>query len=294
MSLDTTSELLTAEAGASEIRPARHTRERMIWTHVALIVGAIVMCFPFLWQILTSFKTIDEALMVPPQLLPAHWGLSNYQKALGAIPFGALFANSVASVIVRTVSQVAFCSLAGYAFARLRFPFRNTLFLALLAIMMVPRELYMLPQSEIMKGLGLLNTVGGLIAPGLFSAFGTFLMRQFFRSLPPSLEEAAQLDGAGFFRTFFSIMLPLARPGMVALAIFTALFSWNELLWPLVVNSDTDKLNLSAGLSTLIGQGITDYPMLMAGSFVAEIPMIILFLMLQRRFIAGIAFTGTR
>ncbi|TDT74705.1 carbohydrate ABC transporter membrane protein 2 (CUT1 family) [Arthrobacter sp. AG258] len=266
----------------------------MFWTHAALILGAVVMCFPFLWQVLTSFKTIDEALLVPPQLLPAQWNFTNYEKALTALPFGALVANSVASVLVRTAFQVAFCSMAGYAFARLRFPFRNTLFLALLAIMMVPRELYMLPQTEIMKGLGLLNTVPGLIAPGLFSAFGTFLMRQFFRSLPPSLEEAAKLDGAGFFRTFFSIMMPLARPGMIALAIFTALFSWNELLWPLVVNSGTDKLNLSAGLSTLIGQGITDYPMLMAGSFIAELPMVILFLVLQRRFISGIAFTGTR
>ena len=266
----------------------------MGWTHGMLIVGAVVMLFPFLWQLLTSFKTIDESLLVPPALLPGQWNLDNYRKATDALPFGALFLNSVASVLVRTVVQVALCSLAGYAFARLRFPFRNTLFLLLLSIMMVPRELYLLPQSEIMQSLGWLNSLPGLIAPGLFSAFGTFLMRQFFLSLPKSLEEAAALDGAGYFRTFRSVMLPLARPGMIALAIFVALFSWNEVLWPLFVNSDTDKLNLAAGLSTLVGQGLADYPMLMAGSLLAEIPMIILFLLLQRRFIEGIAFTGAK
>ncbi|SCG37771.1 carbohydrate ABC transporter permease [Micromonospora coxensis] len=281
-------------ASAPRRRPRHHRDSPMVWTHSMLIIGAVVMLFPFLWQILTSFKSIDESLLTPPVFLPTRWNLDNYRKVTDALPFGAMFLNSVASVVVRTIVQVAFCSLAGYAFARLRFPFRNTLFLLLLSIMMVPRELYLLPQSEIMKSLGWLNTLPGLIAPGLFSAFGTFLMRQFFLSLPKSLEEAAALDGAGYFRTFVSVMLPLARPGMIALAIFVALFSWNEVLWPLFVNSDTDRLNLAAGLSTLVGQGLADYPMMMAGSLLAEVPMIILFLLLQRRFIEGIAFTGSK
>ncbi|MFF8478923.1 carbohydrate ABC transporter permease [Streptomyces sp. NPDC015414] len=263
-------------------------------SHLMLLTGAVIMLFPFLWQLLTSFKTIDQSLQVPPVLLPPQWSADNYTKAVQTLPFGAMLFNSVASVVVRTVVQVVLCSMAGYAFARLRFPFRRTLFLLLLSIMMVPRELYLLPQSEIMQSLGWLNSLPGLIAPGLFSAFGTFLMRQFFLTLPSNLEEAAALDGAGRLRTFVSVMLPLARPGMVALAIFVALFSWNELLWPLFVNSDADKMNLSAGLSTIVGQGLADTPMLMAGSVLAEIPMIVLFLVLQRRFIEGIAFTGTK
>ncbi|MGV8895756.1 MAG: carbohydrate ABC transporter permease [Rhodoglobus sp.] len=266
----------------------------MKWTHLVLILGAVVMCFPFLWQILTTFKTLDETLRIPTVLWPTQWNFDSYARALSALPFGALFVNSALSVIVRAVFQVVLCSLAGYAFAKLRFPFKNVLFIALLAIMMVPRELYLLPQSEIMKALGWLNTIPGLIAPGIASAFGTFLMRQFFLSLPPSLGEAAQIDGAGQLRTFFSVMLPLARPGLTALTIFTALFSWNELLWPLIVNSDADKLNLSAGLSTLVGDITTDYPLMMAGAVMAELPMIVLFLFLQKQFIEGIAFTGTK
>ncbi|MET4783158.1 carbohydrate ABC transporter permease [Glaciihabitans sp. UYNi722] len=252
------------------------------------------MIVPFVWQILTTFKSETEALAVPSDILPAQLNWQNYLDVFVRIPLGAMFVNSVASVLIRTAAQVLFCSMAGYAFARLRFPLRNFLFVLLLAIMMVPREIYLLPQSEIMKSLGLLNTVAALIAPGLFSAFGTFLMRQFFATLPISLEEAARLDGASRFRTFFSVMLPLARPGLLALAIFTALWSWNELLWPLIVNSDADKLNLSAGLASLTGEYVTNYPMLMAGSLMAELPMIIVFLLLQKRFVEGIAGTGIK
>lgn len=275
---------------------SRHKSDvrQLMMVHAILIMGSVIMVFPFIWQIMTSFKTSPEALLVPPRLLPVAFQWDAYRRVFDTIPFWDMFYVSVWSVGVRTLAQVIFCSMAGYAFARLRFPFRNTLFIMLLAIMMVPREIYLLPQTEIMKSLGLLDTIAALTAPGLFSAFGTFLMRQFFLTLPPSLEEAARIDGAGRFRIFFEIMLPLAKPGMVALAIFTALWSWNELLWPIVVNSDPSKLNLAAGISTLAGTRTIDFPMMMAGSLMAQLPMIVLFIILQKRFVQGIATSGLK
>ncbi|MBE4719321.1 sugar ABC transporter permease [Pseudarthrobacter sp. AB1] len=262
--------------------------------HVVLIAGATVMLFPFIWQFLTSFKTTSESLSVPATLFPSEWRLDNYISATTLIPFFDQLLVSTISVLSRTAVVLILCSAAGYAFARLRFPGRNILFFALLGIMMVPRELYLLPQTEILGSLGLLNTVTGLVLPGFISAFGVFLMRQFFLSLPASLEEAARIDGAGPFRIFFAIMLPLAKPGLIALAIFTSIYSWNELLWPLIVNSDPEKLNLAAGLSTFGGEFITPYPLLMAGSFLAQLPLIVLFLFMQKQFIEGIAFSGAK
>ncbi|AZH79329.1 sugar ABC transporter permease [Microbacterium sp. Y-01] len=261
-------------------------------TYLLLSAGAAIMIAPFAWQILTAFKTPAEALRVPPTLLPDQWSLTNFTTALSSIPFGAQLMTSIASVGVRSVGQALFCALAGYAFARLMFPGKNILFLAILAILMVPSQLYLLPQYEIMSAWGILNSLPALIIPGIFSAFGTFLMRQFFMSLPRELEEAAKIDGAGHFRTFWVIMLPLAKPGLITLTIFTALYSWNELLWPLIVNNDPSTLNLSAGLSFLVGQYSTNYPVLMAGALMAQVPMVLLFLLLQKQFINGIAFTG--
>lgn len=277
----------------AKARTAENARAHLL-VHAVLMISALAMVFPFFWQVMTTFKTQTEALQVPPQLFPDTFSFDAYERVLQRIPFADMFNNSVASVIARTAAQLVFCSMAGYAFARLRFPFRNTLFVMLLAIMMVPREIYLLPQTEIMKSVGLLDTVTAMIAPGLFSAFGTFLMRQFFLTLPDALDEAARLDGANRFQIFYLVMLPLAKPGLVALAIFTALWTWNELLWPLVIISTASNLNLSAGISTLSGEYITDYPMLMAGSLMAELPMIVLFLILQKRFIEGIATTGMK
>ncbi|WP_246083588.1 extracellular solute-binding protein [Nonomuraea diastatica] len=190
--------------------------------------------------------------------------------------------------------QVLFCSMAAYAFARLRFPGRNVLFGVFLSVLMVPPQLFVIPQYQIMSSLGWLNSLQAIIVPGLFSAFGVFLLRQFFLGLPRELEEAARLDGAGPVRIYWSVMLPLARPGLVALAILTLLWAWNDLFWPLVVNTDPDKMTLSAGLAALQGQYQTDYPVLMAGSLIASLPVIAVFVFLQRQFVQGIAHTGTK
>jgi multiple sugar transport system permease protein len=270
------------------------TRRRMILPHVVLSLGALLMVGPFIWEILTSFKTFGESIHVPPVVIPASPRWQNYLDVFATIPFSSMFLNSVLMTIGRTVGQVFFCSLAGYAFARMQFPGRHVLFGLFLAVMMVPPQMLLLPQFEIMRAMHLLNSVPALALPGMFSAFGTFLMRQFFSQLPSELEEAARLDGANPWQIYWLIMLPLSVPGMLALGILVAIWSWNDLLWPLVVNTDPEKMPLSAGLSTLQGEHLTNYPVLMAGSLMASLPLIIAFIIFQRQLIQGIATTGMK
>ncbi|MFI5706965.1 carbohydrate ABC transporter permease [Kribbella sp. NPDC051620] len=268
-------------------------RNKNVPVHTILIASALAMVAPFVWQIITSLKTLSSATSVPPSLLPeGRW--DNYSKVFQVLPFGHQFLNTVLMAGLRTIGQVLFCSMAAYAFARLRFPGRNVLFGVLLSVLMVPPQLFIIPQYQIMSSLGWLNSLQALVVPGLFSAFGVFLLRQFFLGLPRELEEAAAIDGAGPVRIYWSIVLPLARPGLVALALLVLLWSWNDLFWPLVVNTDPDKMTLSAGLASLQGQFQTDYPVLMAGSLLASLPIIAIFTLLQRQFIQGIATTGTK
>jgi multiple sugar transport system permease protein len=262
--------------------------------HVVLILGALVMVVPFFWEISTSLKTYAESASVPPTALPAAPIWKNYTDVFSALPFGAQFLNTVIMTVLRTVGQVLFCAAAGYAFARLQFPGRNVIFILFLSVLMIPSQLFLLSQFEIMQRLGLLNTVAALALPGIFSAFGTFLMRQFFLQLPAELDDAARLDGCNPFQVWWRVMLPLAKNGLLALGILTAIWSWNDLLWPLVVNNDPEQMTLSAGLATLQGQFLTNYPVLMAGSFLASIPMIVLFVVFQRNMLEGIASSGIK
>jgi multiple sugar transport system permease protein len=261
--------------------------------HTILIASALAMVAPFGWQIITSLKSLSSATSVPPSLVPeGRW--DNYGKVFDVLPFGHQFLNTVLMAGLRTIGQVLFCSMAAYAFARLRFPGRNLLFGILLSVLMVPPQLFIIPQYQIMSSLGWLNSLQALVVPGLFSAFGVFLLRQFFLGLPKELEEAAAIDGAGPVRIYWSIVLPLARPGLVALSLLVLLWSWNDLFWPLVVNTDPGKMTLSAGLASLQGQFQTDYPVLMAGSLLASLPIIAVFTLLQRQFIQGIATSGIK
>lgn len=292
VSLDT-----RAVVGAAPARSRRAgtPRNRGLWiVHVVLIVGAALMVFPFVWQLLTSFKTLSDSVQVPPSFLPREWVFTNFAEVFDSMPFGQMFLNSVLLTVGRTVGQVALCTMAGYAFARIAFPGRNALFVVFLSVLMVPSQLYLLPQYEIIQTLGWLNTLQALIVPGIFSAFGTFLMRQFFLSMPAELEEAARIEGANPWQTFWRIMVPLAKPGIIALVVFTVLWSWNDLLWPLIVTTDPAKMPLSVGLSQLVGIHGTDYPVLMAGALLATLPMLVTFMILQRQFIQGIAFSGTK
>lgn len=275
-------------------RFGRRVDPASVVTHAVLALGALVMVFPFVWQALTAFKTMPEAVRVPPTILPEAWNWAAFQQVFSALPFREMLTNSLLNTAGRTLGQLVFCSLAAYAFARLRFRGKNVLFALFLSVLMVPPQLLVLPQHEIMQQLGLLNTVPALFLPGMFSAFGTFLLRQFFLSLPRELEEAARIDGAGPFRIFWSIMLPLVRPALAALAVITAMWSWNDLLWPLVVNTDPATAPVSAGLISLEGQFQTNYPVMMAGSVIASLPMLLLYVLLQRHFVQGIALSGSK
>lgn len=201
--------------------------------------------------------------------------------------------NSAVNALARTAAQLLFCSMAAYAFARLEFPGRKVLFGVFLSVLLVPSQLLVIPQYRIMQELHLLNSLPALFLPGMFSAFGTFLLRQFFLALPRELEEAARIDGANPLRIYWSIMLPLARPGLVALGVITMIWSWNDLLWPLIVSTDPSEMTLSVGLASLQSQYNTDYPVLMAGSVLATVPVIAVFVVLQRQVVEGIARTGT-
>ncbi|MGM0867126.1 MAG: carbohydrate ABC transporter permease [Bacillota bacterium] len=267
-------------------------RSKTFLIHFILIMGSIVMLFPFIWMILTSLKTYAESIQVPPVMIPEDFQWKNYQEVFTLLPFFKFMMNTFIITVLRTAGQLFLCSLAAYAFARIVFPGRNLLFVLALSVLMVPGQVFLLPQYMIMVKLGWLNTLQAVVVPGLFSAFGTFLLRQFFMGLPKELEEAARLDGCNHFQIYWRIMLPLAKPGLIALGIFTILWSWNELMWPMIVNSSPDAMTLAVGLSSLQGQYGTNYPILMAGSFLAVLPMLILFIILQKQFIEGIAITG--
>ena len=262
--------------------------------HAVLVVGALVMVVPFIWMLLTSVKSLGESTQIPPVILPATFRWSNYSEVVQTLPFLKFYQNTVLMTAGRTIGQLIFCSLAAYAFARIEFPGRNVLFVLVLSVLMIPAHVFLIPQYLIMKNFGWLNSLQALIVPGLFSAFGTFMLRQFFMGLPRELEEAAKLDGANHFQIYARVMLPLALPGLIALAIFTILWSWNDLIWPLVVNDSPDKMTLSAGLASLQGQHMTNYPVVMAGAVLATWPMLLMFIFLQRYFIEGIAITGTK
>lgn len=267
-------------------------QKNKIIIHTVLILGSLIMVLPFLWMISTSLKTLAESVQVPPNLLPNGFHWENFSRVLNVMPFISFYINTFLMIVGRVVFSVLFSAMAGYAFARIKFPFRNLLFSLVLVQMMVPGQIFIVPQYLLVQNLGLLDSIPALIIPGLVSAFGTFLLRQFFMGLPEELEEAARLDGCNIWQTFFKIMLPLARSGLIALAIFTALFAFKDLMWPLIVNISQNKMTLSSGLASLQGQYATNFPQLMAGSLLAIWPMLLIFIIFQKKFIEGIATSG--
>lgn len=262
--------------------------------HLILLSGILIVVFPFVWMLLTSFKTSGEALRIPPTILPDQFVITAYTTILSALPFAQVYLNTILSTVIITVGQVLFCAMAAYGFARIDFPFKNIIFVILLSVLMVPGQIFLIPQYTIIQKMGLLDSLAALVIPNLFSAFGTFLLRQFFMSLPKELEEAAILDGCNRYQIFGKIMMPLVKPGIVALVIFTAKFAWNNFMWPLIVNTSMEKMTLGPALSTLQGQYTTEYPMQMAGAVMSVIPLIVLFFIFQKQFIEGVAQSGIK
>lgn len=266
----------------------------VVLVHAILILGSFVMIFPFLWMMLTSFKSLGESILIPPTLLPRVWLFENYTEVLRTLPFDKLYINTLLLIFWRVVCATVFSSMAGFAFAKLHFPFKRLLFFIVLTQLMLPTQVFIIPQYLILSSMGQLNTIFALVFPGLVSAFGTFFLRQFYLGLPNDLMEAAVLDGCNTGQTFVRILMPLTKTALMALAVFTAIFAYGDMMWPLIVNMNIEKMTLSAGISSLQGQHSTKYPIMMAGSALAMIPMLVLYLIFQRQFIEGIALTGTK
>ena len=261
-------------------------------TYAVLILGAIIMIFPFVWMILTSLKTVPESMKVPPTIFPAELITSNFGEAMKSLPFMNLYLNTGLMILFRVVCAVVFSSMAGYAFAQLNFRGKNLLFGIVLVQMSLPSQIFIIPQYQMVAKMGLANTIFALVFPGIVSAFGVFFLRQTYMGIPKEIGEAAYLDGCNQWQTFYKVMAPLTGTSVAALTIFTAVFAYSDLMWPLVVNSDLKMMTLSSGLATLRGQFTTNFPVLMAGSLLAMLPIVILYLIFQRQFIEGIASTG--
>lgn len=262
-------------------------------TYIILLIGTIIMIAPFLWMVLTSLKTVSEATQMNPfSIFPSAFRTEAYKSVLSKMNFAKLYWNTLVLIVGRVACAVLTATMAGYAFGRLEFPGKKIAFSLVLFQMMVPAQIFIIPQYLMVSKLNMLNTGFALIFPGLVTAFGTFLLRQNFMGLPKELEEASILDGCNIGQTFLYIMLPLAKSAVVALGIFTAVFAYKDLMWPLVVNTDQATIPLSAALAKLQGQFVADYPELMAASMLAFIPMVIVYILFQKQFIEGIATSG--
>jgi multiple sugar transport system permease protein len=277
-------------------------------SHLVLLAGAAAMLLPFVWMLSTSLKPADQLFTVPPTWVPHPVQWENYLKAMGAGNFGRYAVNSLLLGMANLVTNVVLSALAGYAFARLRFPGRNALFLLVLATLMVPYQVTIIPLFVIVRhiplfggndvlgqgGIGWINSYWGLIVPGAVGAFGIFMLRQFFQTLPVELEDAARIDGADEFRIFWQIMLPLAMPAVATLAIFSFQAGWNAFLWPLLITTTDDMRTVQLGLTVFVQQYRTQWDQLMAATVVATLPVILVFGFGQRLLVRSIAFTGLK
>ena len=259
-----------------------------------LILFSFIMIVPFAWMILTALKTNQEAISVDPfYIFPANgWHWENFGKVWESYNFLILYKNTLLMILFRVICACLTATMAGYAFGRLRFPGKNLMFALVLVQMMIPAQIFIIPQYLMVSKLGLLNTVTGLVFPGLVTAFGTYLLKTGYQGLPKDLEEAAAIDGCNVGQRFLRIMMPLTRSSMVSLGIFTALFAFKDLMWPMIVCTRSETTTLAAGLAKMQGQYNNDYPTMMAAAVLALVPMIVIYLIFQKQFVEGIATSG--
>jgi len=267
---------------------------RMLVYAIAISV-TISVIIPLLWVVFTAFKSLPETYVWPPTILPEQWRVDNIALLFERVPqFGRFFINSVLVSVPLVLLNLFFCSLAGYVFAKFDFPAKNLLFILVLATIMIPFQVTMIPAYRILSTLGWNNTYMGLIIPGMVGAFGIFLMRQFMTSIPTELIEAARIDGASEFRIYWQIIIPSTTPAFAALAIFTFLESWNSFLWPLIVIDTPEMRTLPLGLALLNTQFIAQWPLIMIATLLTSLPVIIIYIIFQRQFIHGILLSGIK
>jgi multiple sugar transport system permease protein len=303
MSVNTEFNTQTLEATKASRTPAPRTSSGMVgsreggrwWLYVILVIALVAVVAPFVWMVLGSFKGEGELRQVPPTWWPQSASLDNYRQLFDRLSFGQFFFNSTVVAAVVTIGNLVFCSMLGYAFAMLDFWGKNALFLAVMGTLMIPFVVMFVPLFVLVANVGLVNTLPGLFLPFLATPFGVFLMRQFILGLPKDLLDAGRVDGAGELRIFFRIFLPLCGPALATLGILTFLGSWNSFLWPLVVAQSEDRYTLPVALALYsTGQNSTNYGLLLAGATVVVVPVLVIFLVFQRRFIEGIATTGIK
>jgi multiple sugar transport system permease protein len=292
------SEIQTIElaARAAEEPTGQPTTGRFLFSswHLVLIPIAVVMVIPLVWMLVTSLQTLDETRHYPPTIVPTSLEFRNYTDVLQQAPFARWFVNTLLVTIACVVGNLLFCSLAGYAFARIRFFGREVVFVLILATLMVPFQVIIIPTFLIVRTFHLIDTLGALILPNLAGAFGIFMLRQFFRTLPVELEEAARIDGASRLGVLFKIVLPLSGPALATLAVITFMWTWNDFLWPLITIYSPNNMTIQLGLATFQGAHQTNTNLLMAANVMSMIPVLMLFFFAQRYFIRGIATTGLK
>ena len=263
----------------------RHLPQR---GHLVLLPLSIIMVLPFVWMLLTSFMTDTEINRIPPTLWPHHLNMGGYKLVLASSDFPYWFLNSLIVSGTAVIAQLVLCSLAGYAFARIQFRGSSVMLILLLATALIPIQLTVIPTFEIFHLLGLINTLGALILPQLTSALGIYLMYSFFQSFPRELEEAGRIDGCSRFQVFWKIVLPLARPALAALGIITFIYAWNDLFWPLIAITSSHTFTVQVGLTTFQGEHVTHWSQVMAGTVLTTVPVLLVFLIGQRRFVQAI------
>ena len=269
-------------------------RIRKVIVYIILIIMAFIMLVPFAWMILTALKTNQEAISVDPFYIFPHngWHWETFGEVWKSYNFVLLYKNTLLMIFFRVVCACLTATMAGYAFGRLNFPGRNFLFSLVLIQMMIPSTIFIIPQYLMVSSLGWLNTTAGLVFPGIVTAFGTYLLKTGYQGLPKDLEEAAGIDGCNIGQKFLLIMMPLTRSSMVSLGIFTALFAFKDLMWPMIVCSSVQTTTLAAGLAKAQGQYGSNYPQMMAAAVLAVVPMIVIYVIFQKQFVEGIATSG--
>ncbi|MEA5108253.1 MAG: carbohydrate ABC transporter permease [Sphaerochaeta associata] len=261
--------------------------------HAILIVVSLTMIIPFVWMILTSFKTAGESIQLDPYVFfPTTFQFNSFIRVFTTNNFLNLYKNTLLLIAFRILCAIVTASMAGFAFGRLKFKGSELAFSLVLVQMMIPSQIFIIPQYQMISKLGMTNTTFALVFPGLVTAFGTFLMRQAYRILPKDIEEAAKIDGLNIGKTFVLVLAPLTKSSLVALSVFTAVFAYKELMWPMIVNTSKDSLVLASALAKMKGQYVANYPELMAASLIACVPMIVLYFIFQKQFIEGIATSG--
>ncbi len=280
--------------GMGDAEPPKRSRFWLSPWHLVLLPIALVMVLPLIWMLVTSLQTLNETRHYPPTLIPNSLEWNNYREVLQEAPFARWFLNTLIVTVIVVIGNLFFCSLAGYAFARIKFFGREVAFVLILATLMVPFQVIIIPEFLIVRRLGLIDSLGALILPNLAGAFGIFLLRQFFRTLPIELEEAARIDGCSRLGVLFKIVLPLSGPALATLAVITFMWTWNDFLWPLITIYTADHMTLQLGLSTFQGAHQTNTNLLMAANVLSMLPILALFFAAQRYFIRGIATSGLK